>query len=81
MPLPHPLIFLNIDTLESGRLDASSNPLKEVNVGKLLHLVHISLCSDHFFVVEQDPGLASTFLCGNGFAYECHVVSVQITGS
>ena len=54
-----------------------SHPLKEVNIGKLLHLVHISLRPDHFFVVEEDPGFASAFISGNRFADECHVVSVN----
>lgn len=54
-----------------------SYPFKEVDIGKLFHLVHISLRSDHFFVVEEDPGFASAFVGGDRFAYECHVVSVS----
>lgn len=54
-----------------------SDPFEEVDVGELFHLVHITLRSDHFFVVEEDPRFfTSALLGGDRFAYECHVVSV-----
>ena len=52
-----------------------SYSLEKVDVGEFLHLVHISLGFDHFLVVEQDPGLASTFVSRDRFADECYVMS------
>ena len=54
-----------------------SYPFKEINIGKLLHLIHISMRPNDLFVVEKDPGFASALSGGDLFAYKCHVMSVN----
>ena len=50
--------------------------LKEVDVGKLLHLIHI-YCFDHFFIVEQHPSFFA--FVRNFLADKGDVVSVKIS--
>lgn len=52
-----------------------SYPLEEIDVRKLLHLVHITFCFDHFFVIEKNPCFFLAVVDGNRFADECYVVS------
>ncbi len=49
----------------------SSDSLEEVDICELLHCIHITLCLNHFLVVEEHPRLA---LIGNLFAYERDVM-------
>jgi hypothetical protein len=52
----------------------SSTP-KEINIGKLLHLIHIHGL-DYLLVVEKDPRLRALPL--NLFSNECNIVTIKL---
>ena len=54
-----------------------SQPFEEVNVGEFLHLVHVPLRPDDFFIVEEDPGFVAALVGRDRFADEGYVVSVD----
>ena len=50
-----------------------SHSLEEIHIGKLFHLIHISLRLDDFLIIKQDPRLLSP-LRRNSFADEGDVM-------